>query len=47
MSQFKMAVADYITIIEVSLHNSYISYGKSDQHVAYFHELSCILLVSL
>jgi hypothetical protein len=38
-----MVIEGYFAIIEMSLHNSYISYGKSQLCVAYFHEWSCIL----
>ncbi len=29
----------YYTILNMLLHNSYISYGKSDPHVVYLNEL--------
>jgi hypothetical protein len=38
--QLQMVIASYYyTIIDMSLHNSYISYGKSDPRVACLHEL--------
>jgi hypothetical protein len=47
-SQLQMKIAGYCHIInDMSLHNSYISYGTSDTHNAYLHKLFLVSYLCL
>jgi hypothetical protein len=46
LSQLQMVIAGYISIINMSLHNSYINFWKSNPRLAYLHELLACLCPS-